>query len=56
MNVMDRLASLGELARKAGEEQGAREQFSTAASMFREMSMQSWLEKTESALKDLWAQ
>ena len=45
--------ALGELARKAGEKRGAREQFSTAVSMFREMGMQFWLEKAESALKEL---
>jgi tetratricopeptide (TPR) repeat protein len=43
--------ALGELAKKAGEKRGAQEQFSTAVSMFREMGMQFWLERTESALK-----
>ncbi|MGH6629274.1 MAG: tetratricopeptide repeat protein, partial [Burkholderiales bacterium] len=45
--------ALGELAEKAGEKRGAQEHFSTAVSMFREMGMRLWLEKTESALKDL---
>ena len=48
--------ALGELAKKAGEKPGAQEQLSTAVSMFREMGMQSWLEKAESVLKDLDAQ
>ena len=45
--------ALGELAKKAGEKRGAQEQLSMALSMFREMGMQFWLEKTEAALKDL---
>ena len=45
--------ALGELAKKAGEKRGAHEQFKTAVSMFGEMSMQSCLEKAESALKDV---
>jgi predicted ATPase/class 3 adenylate cyclase len=48
--------ALGELASKAGEKRAAQEHFSTAASMFREMGMQPWLEKAESVLKDLDAQ
>ena len=48
--------ALGELAKKAGEQRGAQEQFGTAVSMFREMGMQFWLEKAESALKELSAQ
>jgi hypothetical protein len=45
--------ALGELVKKVGEKRRAQEQFSTAVSMFREMGMQSWLEKAESVLKDL---
>ena len=48
--------ALGELTRKGGDTGEAREQFGTAASMFREMGMQSWLEKSASALKELAAQ
>ena len=48
--------ALGELTKKAGEKRGAHEQFSAALSMFREMGMTYWLEKTESALKELTAQ
>ena len=45
--------ALGELAKQAGETRDAQEQFEKAASMFRDMGMQSWLEKAEAALKDL---
>jgi class 3 adenylate cyclase/tetratricopeptide (TPR) repeat protein len=45
--------ALGELAGMAGEQREAQEQFGRAASMFREMGMQSWLEKAESARKEL---
>jgi tetratricopeptide (TPR) repeat protein len=45
--------ALGELAKNAGEKQGAREHFRTAVSMFREMGMQSWLEKAEVEIKEL---
>jgi hypothetical protein len=45
--------ALGELAKKAGEQRDTQERFSTAASMFREMGMQSWLEKAESAFEAL---
>ena len=45
--------ALGELAEKAGERREAQEQFSAAASMFREMGMQFPLEKAEFALDNL---
>ena len=45
--------ALGELAKQAGEPRDAQEQFEKAAPMFRDMGMQSWLEKAEAALKDL---
>ena len=47
--------ALGNLAKKAGEQRSAREQFSTVVSKFRKMGMRSWLEKTESSLKILLA-
>jgi hypothetical protein len=40
----------GELARGAGEQKGENERFGTAAAMFREMGMQSWLEKAQTSL------
>ena len=52
----ERHFALGDLPKKAGEQRSAQEQFSTAVSMFGEMGMQSWLEKTESLLKVLLAQ
>jgi len=45
--------ALGELAKKAGEQRGAQEQFSTAVSMFRGMGMKFWPEKAEAALEAL---
>jgi len=45
--------ALGELAKKAGKQRDAQEQFSTAASMFRGMGMKSWPEKAEAALEAL---
>jgi tetratricopeptide (TPR) repeat protein len=48
--------ALGELARKAGETLGAQEQFSVAASMFREMGMQFPLERVEAALREVSTQ
>jgi tetratricopeptide (TPR) repeat protein len=48
--------ALGELAKTAGQKRGAQERIGAAASMFREMGMQSWLEKTESALENLMTQ
>ncbi len=45
--------ALEELARKAGEPREAQEQFEKAVSMFRDMGMQSWLEKAEAPLKAL---
>jgi len=45
--------AIGEVALKSGREADAREHLTTAFEMFREMDMQSWLEKTESALKAL---
>jgi tetratricopeptide (TPR) repeat protein len=47
--------ALGELAKTAGGKREASEQFGTAVAMFREMGMQFWLEKAESALKNLEA-
>jgi len=44
--------ALGGLAEIAGQKQAAQERVSTAASMFREMAMQSWLERAESTLDD----
>jgi len=41
---------LGELYLQTGKRQQAEEQLATAAKMFREMDMQSWLEKVESDL------
>jgi tetratricopeptide (TPR) repeat protein len=37
--------ALGELAKKSSDQRGAREHLDTAAAMFREMGMQSWLER-----------
>jgi class 3 adenylate cyclase/tetratricopeptide (TPR) repeat protein len=48
--------ALGELANKDSEKRAAQQQIGVAASMFREMGMQSCLEKAESALKNLLAQ
>ena len=45
--------ALGELAKKAGETRGAQEQLEKAASMFRDMGMQSWLEKADAAWQNL---
>ena len=45
--------ALGELAAKTGNKQRARDQLSVAVRMFREMGMQTWPEKAESALKAL---
>jgi class 3 adenylate cyclase/tetratricopeptide (TPR) repeat protein len=47
--------ALGKLAQKASEKRGAQEHFGTAASMFREMGMESWLEKAEAARNTLAA-
>ena len=44
---------LGELAQKSDQQEDAHEQLTNAAEMFREMGMQFWLEKAESALKAL---
>jgi predicted ATPase/class 3 adenylate cyclase len=45
--------ALGELAAKTGNKQQARDQLSVAVRMFREMDMQTWPERAESALKAL---
>ena len=52
----ERHFALGDLPKKAGEQRSAHEQFSAVVSEFHEMGMQSWLEKTESSLKVLFAQ
>ncbi len=44
---------LGRLYRRAGERAPAQQHLRTATAMFRDMGMQFWLEKAESALKDL---
>jgi tetratricopeptide (TPR) repeat protein len=41
---------LGRVHRHAGRKEGAREHFTTAATMYREMDMGSWLEKAEAQL------
>jgi len=45
--------ALGELAAKTGNKQQARDHLSVAIRMFREMGMQTWPERAESALKAL---
>jgi tetratricopeptide (TPR) repeat protein len=45
--------ALGELADRMGDDEVAQEHFDKAVTMFREMGMQFWLEKAESALKAL---
>jgi hypothetical protein len=44
---------LGELIQKSGRQAEAQEQLTQAARMFREMGMQLWLEKADTALKPL---
>jgi hypothetical protein len=46
--------AIDNMAKKAGEKRGAQEQLRTAVSMFREMGMESWLKKAESALTSRW--
>jgi tetratricopeptide (TPR) repeat protein len=45
--------ALGERARKTGDRREAQEQLTVGAGLFREMGMQIWLEKTQSALQSL---
>jgi hypothetical protein len=42
---------LGQLYRRAGRRPEARDQFGTAATMFREMDMLFWLEKAEAEIR-----
>jgi tetratricopeptide (TPR) repeat protein len=44
---------LGRLFRRVGNDRAAREHFSTAATMYREMAMKSWPEQAEAELREL---
>jgi hypothetical protein len=44
---------LGKLYRQTGKRQEAHEHLTTATTMYREMGMQFWVEKTEAELREL---
>jgi hypothetical protein len=44
---------LGKLYRRTGEDAKAREQLTTAATMYREMGMRFWLEKADAELRGI---